>query len=185
MTVLDLECFAGAPRDNEAPAPTFEDGFATGFEAGLAEARSESAALSTEIVASLHRISASEEAAEARVIAALRPLFQSIADAVLPELLVDVIGITLADELVRRAESALSAVRVLRVCEQDLAGIRDAVALTGLELPIESDPRLARGQAVLGAEDTETMFDLAEVADAIRMALAALTSPDTGDQDDD
>lgn len=182
MASLALESFEGE-RLEAPPEPTFEDGYIAGYEAGRAEAEETQGRLSAELTASVRAIAEAHGEAEARILAALQPLFVALTDQLLPALAREVIGPTVVEELGARAAGTTEQALWLRTSPGDHPAVTAALEAAGMQTTVVPDGALGPGQALIGSSDGGDFLDLEEVVAAIRSALAALTTPYSGETD--
>ncbi len=179
---LNLESFDAAEDDLPAgPPPSYEDGYATGLEAGRAESRSAQAALTAEISETLSDMAFTHAEARRSVLAELRPLFVALIEEVLPAAGAASLGPKLIEALMARAEADSTAPLILLVSGADIAGLTPLLAgRADLPVTFEADPTLGPGQALLGAAGCQSLIDLSEVVTDLQQALAALCADEEG-----
>lgn len=179
MAGLALEAFDFV--ESPGPIQTYEEGYEAGMADGRAEAAATKSKLRSELLTCLTAISQSQRRAEEQVLASLAPLFEAIAEQLLPAIAREAIGQQIVEVLLNRAESVASRSGSLRLSQADYTAVSEAVAASGLHLQLIPDPSIEPCQAVLGdVTGQEEFLDLQEVVTALRVALEALSSPYEG-----
>lgn len=177
MTRLDLLEFYGPTGPAAAePSPAWQEGHAAGLAEGHARALADCQSLSETVVTRIEDMRFTHAEAQAQVLSALRPLFETLIDRVLPVLQETSTTLhlqrLLSDAAARDAEAPL----LLRLspAEADAFG-PGLVCRPGPPVRIEADPALVDGEAVLGsAPSLETALDVPTLLETARSALSAL-----------
>ncbi|EAR50720.1 putative flagellar biosynthesis/type III secretory pathway protein [Oceanicola granulosus HTCC2516] len=176
--ILTLESFdtGTPPPPDAAPAPlAYEDGFATGREAGLAQARAERTQLDNAVVQRLTELAFTHAEARQQVLESLRPLFVSIAGLLLPGLARASLGAFVVEALMEAAEGDSRTPIALLVAPDSLEALGEIVAAQpGLAVQIEANPALGPGEVLLRTPERETVLDLDRLVADIAAALDAL-----------
>jgi flagellar biosynthesis/type III secretory pathway protein FliH len=175
-----LESFDAPPPAPEpvdtGPSADWFAGHAAGLAEGQATAEARQTALRESVVQSLADIEFRFAEARSHLIGALRPLFATLTDVILPAALQAGFGQQVAQALSTYAERDMGRPMLLSLNPQDTAAVGAAIGGLHLHtLRIVPDPGLAPGQAVLNSGAAETMIDTAAVLAAVRTALAAVT----------
>jgi flagellar assembly protein FliH len=150
----------------------FEEGYRAGWDdAAKAQAENE-VRVQTDLARNLQEMSFTYQEAYARISRALEPIFERIAEALLPETARATLGAHVAEQLATLARNGAEGVAEVTVAPESEPAV---AALLDANLPfpvrLRTDPMLTAGQAELGFGPSERVVDLdaaiAEVAEAV------------------
>lgn len=168
------------PLLEEPPALGYEDGFRTGREAGLAEARAEQAQLHADIAQAFTGLTFAHAEARAAIMDSLRPLFTAIVETILPKAAEASLAPYIAETLIEAAEEDTRAPIALLVAPEAVEIIsRIAQAQAGNPVTVDGNPGLGPGEVLIRHADRETILDLDRLVADMQRALTALFAQDT------
>ncbi|QQA42967.1 hypothetical protein [Pelagovum pacificum] len=183
---LRLECFdrhtaEPAPEPPASPALGYEDGFATGREAGLAEAQEEQARLTEDVALKFSELAFTLEEARSGVLASLEPMLRGLVDTLVPELARASLSPWVVEAIMDAARADSRAPIALLVSEEAHAAL-SAIAeqQKGLRISVDATATLGGGEVLIRTPERETMLDLDRLVTEIGEALQNLfTEPTT------
>ncbi len=170
------------PFDTPVPVPatdTVSDDWIDGHRAGLAEAEAVAEAMESrlreDVVQALVDIDFTYSEARAQVLRSLAPLMSRLFDRLLPELSKEVLGQHIVEQIVSQAQRDCAAPVVIKL-HPDTLGRLPEDQFKGLvkTVRLQPDPGLTQGQAILAAQDGETMLDIDGILDRVRDTYQAL-----------
>jgi len=172
-----LETF-DAPR-SEMAGPShssdWRNGYAEGFIAGHAKSAEREALLSEEIIQSMADLAFTYAEARIQVLKSLEPLFRSILERLLPELVRHLLLPHILDELVTAANVDSASPMQLTVSPQDGPALsRFLSGAMPIPLQVSTAPHLGAGQVMLAHRGIETALDLDGLMKGIDAVLRAL-----------
>lgn len=150
----------------------FEQGYQAGWEDSAKAHAEDHTRVSNELTEALQQMSFTFVEAQTQVLQSLRPLFQQIAETVLPQLGDVSLPLLVSEQLSTLAAEHLGETLVVAVSEADRPSI-EAVAkdFGGGTIQIKTKPALVRGQVEISNKTQERSIDLhqviAELTDAI------------------
>lgn len=172
---LVLEDFT-TPVESAPPVKlTYEDGFATGLETGIARCEAEQSKLTSELTQTLADIGFEYAQARQEVLSSLRPLFEAIKDQLLPTVMDQTLGAHLVEFMMEKAVQSTATPITLTVSEGDEKLASDLILTqSGLPFTVQSDPKIKQGQIAVERNDSEAILDFSETIQKIQHALDAL-----------
>ncbi|WP_368185771.1 hypothetical protein [Aestuariibius sp. HNIBRBA575] len=174
-TIL-FEDFTSTEVEEVEPSLTYEDGYSTGFEAGIAQAQATQDAISSEMLQVLSDLSFTYAQARHDLLKSLEPLFDSICTALLPALAQSSLGPQLVEFLLQNARD-LSADPALVVSAHpsEVAALKSHLnAQFDAPIQFEPDGSFEVGQVLLKHNENETIIDMTEAVENIIVSLSAL-----------
>jgi len=178
-----LEVSEHPPQEPIPPELGYEDGYATGREGGLAEARAEAARLEDDLVQAFTELSFTHAEARNHVLQALGPLFTSIMETLLPEAARASLVPYIVETLMEAAEQDSRMPLALLVSPQAVEPVRAvAEGRAGNPVVIDANPGLGPGEVLIRQADRETMLDLDRLLTDIQGAMQALFIDEPGRQ---
>ena len=158
----------------------YEDGFRTGREAGLAEARAEQAQLHADIVRGFADLTFAHAEARAEIMSALRPLFTVVIETILPKAAEASLAPYIAETLLEAAEEDTRAPIAILVSPDAVEEIsRIAQQQAGNPVTVDGNPGLGPAEVLIRHADRETILDLDRLVADMQRALSALFDQDT------
>jgi flagellar assembly protein FliH len=164
---------ATAPaEDRDAALAAFDEGYRDGWEdCARAEAEAQRR-IAADLATNLRDLTHGYEAARADVLAALGPLFEEMADRLLPRLAAEAVAPAVIAELRRAAERASTARAVLLASPAALPALERLIdTQEGLSVDLVAEPAFAEGQVSLRFDSERRDIDLAEAARHMAEAL--------------
>lgn len=162
-----------SPADETTP----EDlpGYAQGFAAGQAAAETRAARLDQAVVQALSDLSFGYVEAHQHIMASLTPLFQALAETVLPAVGDDILALQVLDQLQLAATTDAATPVRIAVPPDQKEGL-EACLKEGLALPVEffADPQIPAGQAIISAAHVETTLNADGLIKSIQGILAMM-----------
>ncbi len=175
--VLFLEAFDAPPPEAAGPShsPDWREGYAEGILAGQAQAAAREAHLSDEIVQSISDLSFTYAEARTQVLTSLEPLFRSILERLMPELVRHMLLPHILQELMTAAHVDSESPIELTISPQDEPALKRAL-MGAMPLPLQlaTLPGLEAGQVMLAHRGIETALDLEGLITGIEAVLNAL-----------
>ena len=160
-----LEDFeAASPDESAGPAPESLPGFEAGFAAGLEAARRETERLDAELVQTLSDMKFGFAEARQTVLAGLGPLFDVLADRLLPQLSEPLFRTRLIAALQTAAGRQLGQPIRLSVAPGQVDALtRLLPRVTGIDLEVQPNPRLTPHAALISQGVSEQAIDIDRV----------------------
>lgn len=174
-----LEAFDAPPPEAARPRPTYADGIAEGREAARAELAQAQGRLRSDVAEAIAAITFTHAEARASLLAALRPLMETVMDRIVPDAARDALPAHVAAAVQQAAAADSAAPLVLRAPPASVPALSDlARRQAGCPLRVEADDSLEAGCVLLEAAAGATLLDADALAEEIRAALSALITPD-------
>jgi hypothetical protein len=175
--LLLLEPFDAPDTTSGAPEHSADwlAGHAEGVLAGLAQAMAQDARLSDEVVQTLSDMAFTYAETRTQVLASLGPLFRSLLDRFLPELVRQMLLPHILEQILTAAQ--VDSQRPLRLSVSPGVFRALATTLSGpMPMPVilTADAQLGDGSAIMSHGDNETALDLDGLAAGITEVLQAL-----------
>lgn len=161
-----------AEADETRRLEAFEEGYRAGWDDAVKAQSEDEARVRADLARNLQEMTFTYQEAYTQISRALAPIFERIAEAILPEAARATLGAHVAEQLTELARGGAEGVAEVSVAPESEAAV---AALLESELPfpvrIRTDPMLGVGQAELGYGAAERAVDLdtaiATVTDAI------------------
>lgn len=174
---IRLELF-DAPEPAEAddgPSAEFTAGYSEGLQAGLAQAAETQGKLSEELVANLSELGFGYAEARHHILDALAPLFELIAQRIVPMALSESLGPEIA-RIIGSAASASANAPVQIYATPETISLLEPIFEHRLGVPwqLRADPDLAIGQVRWASDGAEMLFDQGPILASIQDALATI-----------
>lgn len=175
MNSLLLEDFETGARPAVKAPPQPEDlpGYSEGFAAGQEDASNRQMHLDAEVVQALAEMSFGYAEARQHILTALQPLFRTLIEKLIPELLDESYQTRVMSTLMDAVTQDIDQSLVLTVHPDHVAGLAALAARqSGLPISVRPDASLPLSAAIIGNGTEETSLDL----DALRTALTTTLS---------
>lgn len=177
-TSLSLESFENAIADDGAPNADYNQGYEEGLAAGFNTAKAESETLTAALVQAVSDIDFTYAEARGQVLAALSPLFATIAERILPHCVSTGFATELADMLAEAAAADTAARTVLHVHPAQLAAVEAAITTLPSAVTVVADPALDEHAAWIENGHSETLLDVDALLKRITEVLGAIHPTD-------
>lgn len=153
---------------------SFEQGYSAGWDDAVKTQDQEDRRISTGLASNLEDLSFTYHEALTQMNENLVPLFQSLADKVLPETMSAVFGQHLADEMMDLARDQVEQPVYLVVAPQELEAMRKLMDQNeAITATVRSDQLLSPGQAYLRVGNSEREIDCNGLIESIRNSINA------------
>ncbi|MEJ6403202.1 hypothetical protein [Yoonia sp. 2307UL14-13] len=174
MSGLALESFEAALND-DGHGPDFNQGYAEGFAAGEAAAKADGAILDDRLVQNVADLSFTYLAARMQIFKSLEPLFDAIAERLLPHCVQTGFPKQIAHMLLQNADAALPPA-TLHLHPDTVSAVVAAVKDVPLDIKIATDPHLTPHAAWIGQAGQEVRIDMDRALADIKEILAAIST---------
>ena len=150
----------------------FEQGYSAGWDDAISAQTQDHGRISAELGRSLEDLSFSYHEALGQMMKSIEPLFRSLVNRVLPEVMHDTVGHLMVEQLCRIARDQAAQPAVLAVAPGTAEALRPILD-QDFAMPVElsEDDALAPGQACLRLAETEIELDSDKLLAGIREAI--------------
>ena len=175
---LSLESFEEVLSRDDAPSASYNRGYQEGLAAGAATAQSEIAVLDDAFVQALADIEFTYAEARQQILQALRPLFTTLVDQILPQCVQTGFAEQMVAALLEAAAQDTGAPLTLHVHPEAYEAVAAKLADAKITVDLKTDPSLTRHAAWMQHGGAETRLDPDQLLARINAYLAAVTNPE-------
>ncbi|PTX57559.1 hypothetical protein C8N43_2229 [Litoreibacter ponti] len=157
--------------DAAAKREAFDEGYKCGWKDGVESKETREMELKEELSSALQELNFTYFEARQHAVASMRPVLQSMVDAILPKLGAEALGarvVELMQEVVDRIEPSATL-----ICAPDSVEMLTDLVGQHVKFPIEikPEPTLTTSQAVLKLDDSQLRIDLEQTIETIQSSI--------------
>lgn len=163
---------AGTQQSDDAIRDAHDEGYKAGYADGLATADTERSKLTSDIATALQEASFTYFEARQHVMNSMRPLLETMADIILPELGRASLARKAVEELLAIADKVEAPIKLYcaEVCEEEISELVSRQVTFPVE--IETEETLTSSQIILSYDNGQTHLDLDLTVAKIQQAIS-------------
>lgn len=160
------------PQSDQAVSDAHDEGYKAGYADGLATANTEKTKLTSDIATALQEASFTYFEARQHVMNSMRPLLETMADIILPELGRASLARKTVEELLAVADQVEVPIKLIcaEICRDEIADLVSRQVTFPVE--IETEETLTSSQIILSYDNGQTHLDLDLTISRIQQAVS-------------